>query len=400
MKEKNPTIASVLKKYDNSSTRAGYKNALETFLRCMNNLPKKTADGKRIMYDYESLLVEYLKGKRDTSEDFASFAACLKNESTSALSARQVMTFARKFLTRFGVNVDQNDVQDLKRSLKGSAATVKKSMTAKVIEKALAEMDTRGRALTLTLCSSGMRLNEVLSLTLEDIDFDNNPSVVYLRSDITKTSQGRFTFLSNEAVLCLKAWMAKRDGYLKSAANRNKGLIKVGKAHEKSADSDKIFPFSDSVANLVWETALKASGQYTADARTGRNQLKIHQFRGFFITQMSMAGQKTLAEKLAGHDGYLDKSYNELEVEQAGNIYKSVMHAVTIGIPQEFKEKHNELSSTLQLQGESIEGLRAMNEKLLHQMQSMQTRIGQLESVLYGRIEILDGAMKLTKPDE
>src|SRR5208337_2437312 len=155
---------------------------------------------------------------------------------------------------------------------------------------------------------------------------------------------------------------------------------------EKATDTDLLFPFSDNAANSMWETALKASGQFSLDTTTGRNQYRIHSFRKFFITQMSMAGQKVLAEHLAGHLGYLDASYRQVGSEQAGAEYLKVMDVVTIGAPIEFKEKAKELNSKLQIQGESIEGLRAINDRLQNQMLT----IHEQNTALQERLEVIE----------
>ena len=110
--------------------------------------------------------------------------------------------------------------KDLKREMKGGAGTVDKVMTAKVIDAALKEMDVRGRALVLTLASSGARLNEVLSLRLSDIDMESDPVKITIRGVNAKNKQTRFTFISDEAAQCVRAWLKKRDDYLKTAVTR------------------------------------------------------------------------------------------------------------------------------------------------------------------------------------
>jgi integrase/FtsZ-binding cell division protein ZapB len=366
-------IAEFTNKYSNKSTASGYKNAIESFLRCINSLPKKDMTGKKIPHDYETLFDQYLKDKkRDRNADFVKFSNCLKEDAVSAQSARQVMTFARYVLNAHGIKLKDVVIQDLKREMKGGAGTVDKVMTAKVIDAALREMDVRGRALVLMLASSGAQLNEALSLTVSDIDLESNPVKITIRAANSKDKQTRYSFISQEAAQCMRAWLKKREDYLKTATTRNKGLIRIGKSSEKVTDTDLLFPFSDNAANSMWETALKASGQFSLDSTTGRNQYRIHSFRKFFISQLSMAGQKVLAEHLAGHLGYLDASYRQVSSEQAGAEYLKVMDVVTIGAPIEFKEKAKELNIKLQSQGESIEGLRAINDRLQNQMQVMQ----------------------------
>ena len=93
--ENSGKIASFVARYSNKSTGSGYKSAIESFLRCMNNLPKTTPEGKKATYDYESLFDAYITEKRDHSDDMEKFAHCLKVDCTSLLSARQIMTYAR-----------------------------------------------------------------------------------------------------------------------------------------------------------------------------------------------------------------------------------------------------------------------------------------------------------------
>ena len=360
-------IAAFVSSYSNKSTGSGYKSAIESFLRCMNGLPKKGENGARGAYDYELLFDQYLADKkRDHDEDFTKFADCLKEECASLLSARQIMTLARRILEDNGAKFKGKTVRDLKREMKGGAGTVDRVMTAKVIDSALKELDVKGRAIVLTLASSGAHLNEILSLKFSDVDFESNPVKLTLRN--TKNKQTRFTFISTEAARCVQAWLEKRDQYLIGASRRNAGLVRAGICGEKNKKSNLLFPLTDSAVNALWENALKAAGLYSQDEQTGRNQYRIHSFRKFFISQLSMAGQKTLAEHLAGHAGYLDGSYRRIDEEAAGNAYLAVQHVLTIGIPPEFRERATELNSKLKVQGESIEGLRAMNEKLAAQM--------------------------------
>ena len=374
-------IAAFVSSYSNKSTGSGYKTAIESFLRCMNGLPKKNENGTKGNYDYELLFDQYLTDKkRDHDEDFTKFADCLKEECASLLSARQIMTYARRVLEDNGARFKGKTVRDLKREMKGGAGTVDKVMTAKVIDSALKELDVKGRALVLTLASSGARLNEILSLNISDIDFESNPVKLTLRN--TKNKQTRFTFISTEAARCVQAWLEKRDQYLVGASNRNAGLVRAGICGEKDKVSNLLFPLTDSAVNALWENALKAAGLYSQDEQTGRNQFRIHSFRKFFISQLSMAGQKTLAEHLAGHVGYLDGSYRRIDEEAAGNAYLAVQHVLTIGIPPEFRERATELNSKLKIQGESIEGLRAMNEKLAAQMVKLEGQNMELEEKL------------------
>lgn len=53
--KKGGKIAAFVSQYSNKGTGNNYRNACESFLRCMNDLPRKAADGSKATYDYESL---------------------------------------------------------------------------------------------------------------------------------------------------------------------------------------------------------------------------------------------------------------------------------------------------------------------------------------------------------
>ena len=56
---------------------------------------------------------------RDHDADFEKFAQCLKQECVSLLSARQIMTLARRMLEDHGAKFKDKTVRDLKREMKG-----------------------------------------------------------------------------------------------------------------------------------------------------------------------------------------------------------------------------------------------------------------------------------------
>jgi len=376
-------IAEFTSKYSNKSTAAGYKNAIEIFLRCVNSLTKNDTSGKKIEHDYETLFDKYLKDKkRDRNADFIRFSNHLK-ETRPALSSRQTMTLTKTVLGNFGVKIADGTVRDLKREMNGSAATVEKVLNAKIIDAALKELGVGGRALILCLVSSGAQVNEMLSITDNDIDFSSTPVMITFRPEVTKNRRGRFTFISPEAVSVLKIWIEQHTVYLKSASGRNRALVERGLSKKKSIDDKRIFPMSANTVNVMWENALKASGLFSQDDVTGRNQYRLNSLRKFFITQLSMAGAKTLGEHLSGHNGDLDNSYRSIDVHQAAIEYLKVQDVVTIGTPIGFKDMAKELKDELEIQGESIERLWAINDLLQNQMKTMQQQMQKM-SLLVG----------------
>lgn len=67
---------------------------------------------------------------------------------------------------------------------------------------------TRDRALILILLRTGMRIGELLSLKVSDIDVRERKIHIY---EGEKNSLGRVVYLSDDALLALRLWLKKRD---------------------------------------------------------------------------------------------------------------------------------------------------------------------------------------------
>jgi len=377
-KKASGKIAAYVSKYSNPSSGAGYKSSIEGFLRCMFGLEKIDSNGKKITHDYERLFDEYLSDKkRDKVADITAFSTCLVRESVSKQSARQQLTYAVKFLRAHGINILKDDIQDLKREAKGGAATVDRVMTADVICKALKGSDVRSRALILVLASSGMRIGECLSLSMSDIDLNMTPTMINIRAENSKNGQGRYSFITPEAKDAVIDYLKVRNDYIVRADKHAKVL---GVSPRK--ETDLLFPVTDSSVNKTWETMLRGTGLYTRDEKSGRNQYRIHSLRKFFISQLSLAGARTLAEHLAGHTGYLDASYRQVSPEFAAREYLKIESVLTVCIPESVKngiklqdEKIGILMEKSELQNESLEGMRAINAQLREQMKKQAEEI-------------------------
>jgi len=384
-KKPSGRIAAYASKYSNPSSAAGYKAAIQGFLRCMYGLKKIGGDGKKIPHDYETLFNEYLSDKkRDKVADITAFSACLVRESVSKQSARQQLTYAVKFLRAHGVNILKDDVQDIKREAKGGAGTVDKVMTHDVICKALKGADIRTRAIVVSLAASGMRIGELLSLSVSDIDLNMTPTMINIRAENSKNGQARYTFITPEAKDAILDYLKVRDEYI-SRADRHAEVL----GHSPRKETDLLFPFTDSTVNKLWETCLRNAGLYSKDEKTKRNQYRIHSLRKFFISQVSMAGARTLAEHLAGHAGYLDQSYRQVSPEFAAREYIKLQSVLTVCIPESIKEgikmadeKISILMEKTELQTESLEGMKIINTQLREQMNQQNSRMELMQKQL------------------
>ena len=373
-------IADYVAKYSNPSSGAGYKGAVESFLRCTYGLKKE----ERKTHDYEGLLVDYLNDKkRKHSEDIKTFSEYLIKNSKSKQSVRQVLTYAVKFLKSQGVVILQDFIQDIKRECKGGAATIDETLTNEMICKILQGADVRNRAIFLVAASSGLRIGEMLSLSMKDINLESNPARITIRADKSKNKHARFTFITTEAKDAVQAWIKNMDAYLLNSSKHNQNLMAAGiKTAPVKTDSDLLFPVTDSSVNAAW-TACQIKAGFHAKGES--KSFKFHSLRKFFYSRLSMALPEKLVQALVGHNGYLDGSYLRITPEYAACEYLKVMDVLTCCIPERVKESIKTLTiETAQLkkqdetQYESIEYLRSVNQQQQKQISAMMQNLTRL----------------------
>ena len=323
----------------------------------MANSAKVSASPLKKRNKYETLVEKYLKEKRNYSEDMAGFVVSL--QSRPPLSARQTFTFAKEFFNHYDLELPAKDLKFIRHKLpKGNVRTIEKDMDTDTIRTILQHLDVKGRALVLVLASSGMRINEALTVSLEDINFKSKPAVITIRGENSKTGDNRITFLSSEATQAVNEWLKVRSEYIRTSATRNNGLVKSGRGNLKTGEDDgRLFPFSDQNASALWDNALQKAEILTRDKTTNRKQLHYHQLRKFFISQLSLIISKEIAETLAGHNGYLTGSYRRYTKKQLAEEYLKGEHLLTIQAPKEIQEIESEFRAKMQTHSEIIENI-------------------------------------------
>jgi hypothetical protein len=178
---------------------------------------------------------------------------------------------------------------------------------------------------------------------------------------------------------------------------KSKKLIERGLANVKTDNDPRLFPFSDASVTKWWNDALAASGELSKDDVTGRNQLRIHGFRKFFLSQMSLVISKEIPEFLAGHSAYLSGSYRRYDDETVATEYLKAMHMVSIAGSKAVKELENELKEKIQEQATKTEKhadtmiqIIEENMKLKNQMKAIQDEIESLKEKEKRRTDLLE----------
>jgi integrase len=243
-----------------------------------------------------------------------------------------------------------------------------------VLRKILLNMDLKGKALFLTLASSGMRIGEALQLELDDIDLTKNPPYIYIRGLNSKTGEKRISFISSEAKEALEEWLKQRKNWLESSINKGKGL-----EVSKSAEDNRIFPFSENIANVMWNNALEKAGLTKRDKETGRRTLHPHILRKWFRTRLGKINPD-YTEAIMGHTPYLEAVYRRYGTEELANFYLENQHLLYIFTDaSELSRLRNEVDNRIKSQGELIEGILLENIALKKSLNELQAKISEFE---------------------
>ena len=80
------------------------------------------------------------------------------------------MAAVKEYLLQNDIEISQKQAKSIrKKMVKGGARTIEKDLDIDTLRKIINHMDIKGKALILTLASSGMRIGEALSLNINAI---------------------------------------------------------------------------------------------------------------------------------------------------------------------------------------------------------------------------------------
>jgi hypothetical protein len=167
------------------------------------------------------------------------------------------------------------------------------------------------------------------------VNLSTVPACIQIRGNGTKTGVQRYTFISSEAVSAVREWIKMRPAYLKAVSDKAQSLGKK----KKDTDDVRLFPLSDTSVNKAFiDAVVKAQGENKKDINTGRSATHIHQFRKFFISQLSLVTSEAVADFFAGHKTGLSDNYRRYTSKQMSEYYLKGEHLLFIEAPAELRE--------------------------------------------------------------
>ena len=136
--------------------------------------------------------------------------------------------------------------------------------------------DPRDRALILLLLRTGLRIGEVLGLTMNDIDAPGK-KVRVMQGE--KNEQGRVVYLSSDAIFALRRWFKIRK--------KEEAYLFYGQHHGR----------------LCYRAARSCFVKYLRKARLDQKGYTVHCLRHTFASELLNAGMRLeVLQQLLGHD--------------------------------------------------------------------------------------------------
>jgi len=142
------------------------------------------------------------------------------------------------------------------------------------------------KALYYLLITSGIRLSEGLALKKQDFHLKENPVRITLPAEITKTNEGRDSYITSEAFEKLKPFLeGKKD---------NEIIFSDGDIDRAVTLEEQAFSYCRKKLNLLEKYP-----------NSPRYVVNIHCFRAYFHTKASQKHGSDYAHALDGHGSYL-----------------------------------------------------------------------------------------------
>ncbi|MBU0497230.1 MAG: site-specific integrase, partial [Candidatus Thermoplasmatota archaeon] len=269
------------------------------------NLIEKSPEG------YEKTPVEEIQ------QDLILFYSKINHLAPKSVYLRMSALF--QYLRFHDITISPNIERTIKSKLSSKrTVSMKETLTKSQLKQLLQHATLRERALFLFLASSGMRINEVLHIKAENIDFEFEPTKIDIPANITKGNYPRVTFITDEASEILRQWIAYMPKYKKSISTYNF----TRKSNSDKIDEGRVFPFGYNRTVKLWNDLLRKAGFHKRDATTGRSTTTLHSLRRYFMNQARQSMPKDIVDLMVGHVTDLDRAYLQPTLEELSSRYR------------------------------------------------------------------------------
>ncbi len=322
-----------LESYNSDETKRNYRSAIRTFLSfkygftihkthvSLEILEKQRSEDEQLVERY--FTEHNVRNEDDLKriiEDFKKYTSWTASQYTPK-SCQYYNAALKQFFEYHGVDIQARDRKEIKRRVKKGGPETRESLVSKEdIRKILMHSPLKLQALVLLIASSGLRINEALTLELDDVELHDDYGKISVRSENSKNKYARVTFCGKECTTCLKEWLSVREKYLDGVEKRlytgNKTILVSSRDRR-----NRMFGFGDVHARDLLIGALKKANLFKVDNHTRRSLIHFHSFRKFFATTTNDVIPSMYVEIMMGHQSALDKSYKIPDCDKLRDMY-------------------------------------------------------------------------------
>ena len=190
--------------YDSIYVVTHSHKTIATYKTAINHLRKflETEYG----FDETKLAEKIKQNQLDTYEFLRSFVVYLDKKGIKPNGLRSYLSGVKGYLRFLGVKISSDDYKLLVKIPK-VVRTKEIPLTKEMIHQLLRNASPKLQTAILVSVASGLRLGELVSLQLNDIDFDSIPTKITIRGSASKGRFSRETFLTTEATNALKDYL-------------------------------------------------------------------------------------------------------------------------------------------------------------------------------------------------
>lgn len=336
------------------STRRSYQVAVHKF-----------EDFLRIKYklDINEAIRQFEAKTTDPIDALDEFYTYLSQCNLSNGTIRGYIVIAQGFLNSQNLHIYKEDVKQRFR-LPKKQSIYEEGLTKEILVRLLHNSSPKLQTAILVCASSGMRIGELVQLKTSDIDFTTTPTTIYLRKEITKTRDTRFTHITAEATNSLKDYLRRTFGWTEESKEDKYIFLNC-----KDPSDPKLYHKAVMSAKVVLMTMIfrvvKSVPELAKKNENGRNNIHFHALRAWFKTQVTNAHQSDFAEALMGHKS-IKLTYYRQNAKDRLNTYLEVEAALTISDFTKVEVKIEEMKAELaamKTKLEKVENWKEMADK-------------------------------------
>lgn len=299
-----------LQVYENECTVSNYKKTIKNFIEGIYEISEHEGDDiNRYSITY---IKEAQKGKRDWIQDLIKFTEKLK-QSKSAYTVKEYNRSVKYWLECNKLIPNLFEKRQIKNRIPAAVSELEEGEMSKkkLYELYQGLVSDETKCMFLLMTGSGSRITETALIKKSDINFNSYPISIRLKAETTKTGQARTILVTSEAAELLQ---------------------RICKDSEEIVFPNGVYNF-----RKEWIKMMKESSDYVIIKNRKRFLYHPHMLRKWFISEFSLHASREIAEHLAGHQGYLSKSYRRYNQEEITSEFQKAEQYLSILENKDFK---------------------------------------------------------------